>query len=116
MDKLTYAGEHLLTGSAIAHALLEYAQALAGTGEAATIRIPTVDPAGDAGWAEVLVGPASQLVTVRIETDLPEPVDPELVEELASRTAGLRRRAAPTGVILPNESSPERGYSTEYDL
>ena len=116
MDKLTYAGESLLTGSAIAHALIEYAQALAGTGEAATVRIPTVDQSGVPGSAEVLVGPASQLVTVRIELDLPEPVDADLVDDLVARTVDLRRRAAPAEGILPVEHPPHQGYSSEYDL
>ena len=41
MDRIHCAGNSILTGSAIAAALLEYAEALAKVGTSATVEIPT---------------------------------------------------------------------------
>ena len=43
MDRIHYAGDSILTGTDIAHAMLEYARALAQVGSSATVEIPTVD-------------------------------------------------------------------------
>lgn len=100
MDRINYAGDAIFTGSAIAHALLDYAQALAQVGASATVRIPTIDPAGATGAAEVLVGPASQLFSSTIVTDLPEVVDADLVTRLSAQSVRLRREGAPTSTAV----------------
>ena len=64
MDRIHYAGDSILTGSEIARALLDYAQALAVAGTSATVDIPVVDEGdGSIGRSELLIGPASQLIS-----------------------------------------------------
>ena len=93
MDRLYYSGDSVLTGSAIAQALLEYASALADVREAATVRIPTRLPDGSTGHSTVLVGPASQLITDEQPGEHDELVDEQLVAFLRSETRKLRNVA-----------------------
>jgi hypothetical protein len=89
MERIDYAGKTLLTGSAIAHALLSYAQALAQQSTSATVTIPVQHDDGSRHNAEVLIGPASQLVSEDYETGGPELEDEEVVAALNAATARL---------------------------
>lgn len=115
MERVAYAGEQFLTGSAISHALISYAQALAAVGEAGAVTIPIVGDNGDPGSAEVLVGPASQLVATHVPTDLPEPTDPALVETLRRKTAELTARTSSVAGPYVEEHPVEEPY-TDWDL
>lgn len=95
MDRISYAGESLLTGTAIARALFDYAQALAEVGSSGTIEIPTIDANGHAATASLLVGPASQLVSTTIATDLTEVEDEALVATIKARAVDLRAHGGP---------------------
>ena len=90
MDRIHYAGDSILTGSAIARALLEYAQALAKVGTSATVDIPTRESDGSLGRSSLLVGPASQLIADAEESAYDEIVDDELVAHFEQETAKLR--------------------------
>ena len=61
MHRIHYAGDSILTGSAIARGVLDYAQALAQVGASATVDVPTRESDGSRGHVEMLIGPASQL-------------------------------------------------------
>mgnify|MGYP001618817495 CR=1 FL=1 len=90
MDKITYAGESFLTGSAIAHALLDYAQALAQTASSAMVPIPTVDGAGQRVRSEILLGPASQILSTTVSSEVAEVEDADLVARLSEAANRLR--------------------------
>ena len=92
MERITYAGNTLVTGSAIAHAVLEYARALAEAGIADTVVIPTVAEDGAPERVEMLIGPASQLMSGSTRAHGPELEDEETVAELGRRTRGLISR------------------------
>jgi len=97
-----YAGEDLLTGTLIADAVLEYAQALAETEGSATVEIPVIGTGGQAVASTFLLGPSSQLIAVELpEFEGEELTDPELVSRLEELTAQLKR---PVGRALPSES------------
>ena len=64
MRAIHYAGEDLLTGSLIADAVLNYAQALAQSDSSDTVDIPVVGSGGAVVSSTFLLGPASQLVAV----------------------------------------------------
>lgn len=113
---MSYAGEYFLTGSEIAHALLEYAQALAQVQASATVRIPTVDASGRAGSSEVLVGPASQLISSAVEVDVPDPEDAELLAHLRESTAALHIERAPIGGADAETPALAADYLDDYDL
>ena len=90
MKSIIYAHTELLTGDAIAVAVLHYSAALADNGLAETIEIPIIDPDGSRSTALMLIGPASQIVATGVLADIDELVDPAVVAELTRRTRMLR--------------------------
>jgi hypothetical protein len=90
MKSIIYAHTELLTGDAIAIAVLHYGAALADNGLAETIEIPIIEPDGSRSTALLLIGPASQIVAKGADTGFPELRDDDLVAELARRTRMLR--------------------------
>ena len=90
MDQIQYAGNTLITGSDIAHAVLGYAQALASKGDSATITIPVLHDDGSVVPAELLIGPASQLIAEPYESDAPEIEDADVVGWLSDQRAKLQ--------------------------
>lgn len=95
MDRIHYAGDSILTGSEIARAVLDYAEALAQAGTAATVTIPTIDAAGQRGQSTILVGPASQLITDSVPSEFEDIVDELLVARLARDARQLRLEGPP---------------------
>ena len=94
---IVYAGEELMTGDDIAQALLKYSEALAKSGSAATVEIPTMTDDGTRSMATVLVGPASQIVARAVDPSFDELLDPAVVEHLTALTTELRPgRGAPS--------------------
>lgn len=89
MRRIVYAGTAFYTGDALAEALMEYARALARHGIADTIFVPGRTLQGEQDRIEVLVGPASQIVSEPVDLDGGEIEDAELVQSLGERTAQL---------------------------
>jgi hypothetical protein len=89
MDRIHYAGNTLVTGSSIAHALLAYAQVLAAHSDSATVTIPIVHEDGSIVSAEILIGPASQLVSETYDSAVPELEDADVVAHLTSAASRL---------------------------
>ena len=91
MQQITYAGDHFVTGTEIAKALVSYAAALGQQGRAATVEIPVRhDGGGQPRVVSFLVGPASQLVTEEVDADGADEIrDDNLVARLRSLTAEL---------------------------
>jgi hypothetical protein len=102
MDRIHYAGDIVLTGSDIAHAMLDYAKALARTGDSATVNIPVRREDGTQGRAEFLIGPASQLVSETVPSDGDEIIDTEIV---ASFTAAARSLGTPEAAPVATDYS-----------
>jgi len=100
MRRVYYSSGSMLTGDAIAQAVLEYAEALAKDGRADIVEIPVVLASGGQGTATLLVGPSSQLASVTEESDLRPPVDQGLVDD-------LNRRAMRLGNPRPGVSQPQ---------
>ncbi|ARC58542.1 hypothetical protein AS850_15750 [Frondihabitans sp. 762G35] len=93
MELIHYADGSIMTGSAIAQALLDYAQVLASRGSAATVQVPTRMDDGTLGSATFLLGPASQIVAVTTTSPFDEVEDAALVERLETETARQRGAA-----------------------
>lgn len=89
MQLLHYANGALLTGTDIAHALVDYAESLARHGSSASVDIPIREADGSLGRANFLIGPASQIVGETTSSDYDEVVDTELVASMRARTARL---------------------------
>jgi hypothetical protein len=94
MHRVHYAGGSVLTGDAIAAALLDYASALARRASSATVDIPVREEDGSQGIAQVLIGPASQFVTTHEPGPGDEILDDELVERFTAATRTLDSSAA----------------------
>lgn len=94
MERIHYAGGTIITGTEISRALLQYAAALARNDTSATVDVPVLDEKGRTTVANMLIGPASQLVSLTEVGDDEEIVDEELVAELRTRTEQLGPRRA----------------------
>ena len=114
MDRVHYAGHSVLTGTEIAHALLDYAQALALTGGSATVEIPTLNGDGSAGRSEILVGPASQLISDNEDSEHADVVDETLVAYLREEAVKLRAHGAPSAVAAALGDRSDRDQ-TDFD-
>jgi hypothetical protein len=102
MDRIHYAGDSILTGSAIAKALLEYAEALAKVGASATVDIPTREADGSLGRSSLLVGPASQLIADAEVSEYDEVIDDALVAYFDKEAARLRGEGGPSHSVQAN--------------
>jgi hypothetical protein len=111
MKLIHYAGETLLTGDDIADAVLRYASALASRDESATVAIPVRLSSGAIADANLLVGPASQLVAVPQESALEEIIDLELLARI-EREVGLLSQGHPQTEI---QSSGHSGANVPND-
>lgn len=89
MRRVYYSSGSVLTGDAIANAVLEFAEALAKDGRADIIEIPVILGSGNRGTATLLVGPSSQLASVTEESEFAGPIDDLLVDDLRQRARRL---------------------------
>jgi hypothetical protein len=112
MRKIDYAGTAFYTGNDVAEALLDYARALARHGIADTVFVPGRTAQGDLDKIEVLLGPASQIVSEPIDLVGPELDDPELVAKLTDLAARL---APHKPSIEPMETADGVGGAGEFD-
>ncbi len=99
MRRIRYAGDSVVTGDDIASVVIEYSEALAKANTAASIDIPVRIGQGDIGTATLLVGPASQLISVPEPDDTAEIVDEGVVAELRDRIDEL----GPMHVVLAED-------------
>ncbi len=89
MKYVVYGDNRVMTGTAIAEAVLAYAAALGENGTTDIVEIPSADAEGFGTTAEVLLGPASQIMVEDAPDDELEPEDEDLVNELVRRTAAV---------------------------
>ena len=117
MHRINYAGSSILTGTEIAHALLDYAQALAQADTSATVELPTIDGNGAIGRSEILVGPASQLIADAEDSSYNDLVDDALVARLRKTANDLRAHgvAAPTALTVSPDDFGASGDATDWD-
>jgi hypothetical protein len=113
MKNIHYAGEVLMTGDAIADAVVQYAETLAKHGTSASIGIPVVTDSGVTTEANFLLGPASQLVAVTMDSDFADPQDDELIARMTAEKSKL------DGVEIRSASGVEPDppdYDLRFDL
>lgn len=94
MEMIYYANGTLRTGTNISRAVLAYAGALARRNSSATVDIPVRRADGTVGRANLLLGPASQLLAETYADEGAEIEDAELVDTL---NAQIRSLAGGTG-------------------
>jgi len=89
MKRIHYASGTMLTGDAIADALMRYAAALATRASAAEVHAPAIFESGEPGEITLLLGPASQILTEHEPFDGAELRDDAFVHDLDERIARL---------------------------
>jgi hypothetical protein len=114
MDRIHYSGDSILTGSKIAHALLDYAQALAQVGTSDTVEVPTVHEDGTPGQSNILIGPSSQLISDVETSGFDDVVDDALVADLEGKADRLRRFGTSSPASEAHPIEPAVGWS-EFD-
>jgi hypothetical protein len=68
MKRVTYAGETFLTTDPVANALVDYAAALGRSGKAEVVELPALDDNGEPHQVRLVIGPASQMSAVEVDT------------------------------------------------
>lgn len=94
MKRIHYASGSLLTGDAIADAVVRFAAALADNATAAEVHAPAILDDGEVGEALLLLGPASQMLAESETYAGPELRDDDFVAMLGERVAALGPKRA----------------------
>ncbi|MBT1633109.1 GAF and ANTAR domain-containing protein [Curtobacterium flaccumfaciens] len=94
MKYLVYGISRVMTGDAIADAVLAYSVALAQHSTTDVINVPTADAHGVATTVGLILGPATTVLTEPAPDDELEPEDDGFVAELARRTARFTRHVS----------------------
>lgn len=89
MRKLFYAGGHVIISDQVCKAILRYGRALAKADSADLIVFPALSDENRRGMAHILIGPASQLLSVPSEDIGIDLDDSRMVEILEGRTKNL---------------------------
>ena len=115
MYRLHYAGDSIVTGTEIARALLDYAQALAQAGTSSTVDVPTLNEDGSPGRPEILIGPASQLIADAEISGFDEVVDEALVAYMRGEATRLRNFGTHAPRAEPTAADGSPGFE-DYEL
>jgi hypothetical protein len=89
MQIIHYGEATYVTGDAVAHAVIEYAKALARAESSDTVAMPFRRDDGTNGQLELLIGPASQIVLERTDAVGGEILDQDLVDDVMRRVGLL---------------------------
>lgn len=92
MQRVFYADQTFLTDERVAKALLAYARVLATVGQADVVRVPGVDEDGRVRHFELVIGPASQMLSR--DTD-DATVEMDVAGTVLDLTERLERRLPP---------------------
>lgn len=96
MHRVWYANTDFLTDDRVADALTRYAEVLALVDSADVVRVPGIDRGGNAREVTVLIGPSSQILTMKTD-------DGHVELEVDAALADLdrrRRRRLPSAAEL----------------
>jgi len=123
MKRLHIGGSSLLTGDALADAVLDYASALARSGGVEVVDLPIVDESGEPHDARIVLTPTTVIWsrTITAIEGEEDPVDDDLVRFLRERAphgvgALERDPARADGVEHPEGSRPLEHDSAGYEL
>jgi hypothetical protein len=108
MMKLEYAGGEVLLSDEASRVLLRYAESLAMHDSSDTVTLPVVTVEGVPGEAEILVGPASQLLAL--------PTAEDHVIDDAAAIAVMREKMAALQPSRPVPVQPEDSSQVADDM
>ncbi|MGO4691478.1 hypothetical protein [Glaciibacter sp. 2TAF33] len=104
MKRVSYAGESFLTTDSVADALVDLTAALGRSQNADVVEVPAVDTNGDVLTVRLVVGPASQLSAVHVESGYPDPDTGDTVGRLQDRVRTLDHPNVATMTPAPDTS------------
>jgi hypothetical protein len=111
MKRIYYASGSVLTGDRMADTVVSYAAALASRELSDTVDIPIALPDGEVARAQLLIGPASQLVVVPEPDALNGPEDDATIAELSKRRLQL---SSPHPQAIDEPLSPYYAEGNDY--
>lgn len=111
MKQVTYAGKSFVTGSNIADAVVRLTAALGLSHETATVSIPAVDENGHRTTADLVLGPATEVLAIAVLSDFDEIVDQAIVAALDERV----RLLAPPRAVASSTDMPRVAHLGEFD-
>lgn len=106
---LHYTGGSVLMADDVCDALIRYARVLAAAQSSDVLVVPVVDAAGVLVTAELLIGPASQLLAVPVPGTEETGRDQTVIDDIEKRTRLLH---APVAVT---QEMPEASTSFDHD-
>ena len=104
MKRVSYAGETFLTTDAVADALVDLTAVLGRSHKAEVVELSAVDENGETREVRLVVGPASQISAVHVETEYEEPDTGDTVKRLQARARSLEHPNVATMTQAPNTS------------
>jgi len=107
MKRLYHPGGSIVTGTALADAVMRYAEALVNRGGTDVVDIPMIAEDGSLGRAQFLIGASSQLVTVTTAEVAAELTESETTQALREKTVSGPCQAAPMDRGGPQLWSPQ---------
>jgi hypothetical protein len=107
MKRVSYAGESFLTTDTVADALVDLTAALGRNQKAEVVEVPSVDLEGRTQAVRLVVGPASQIVAIHVDSRWGEP-------EVGDTVTRLQEQARATD--QPNVAVPSFAAGTIFDL
>ena len=113
MKRVSYAGVSFLTTDGVADALLRFVAALGLKQKAETVEIPAVGDRGDMVPVQLVIGPASALVSMPETSDIEDPDTSAAISSLNRRADALAR---PRAVAYLDQSGGERQFYDEDGL
>ncbi|NRD27364.1 hypothetical protein [Frigoribacterium sp. VKM Ac-2836] len=108
MKRIHYADEYIVTGDAIAAAIVEYARSLALKNKSDMVDLPGMDRGGVHQRFQILLGPASQMLVSEEQTGETEIEDAGLVDEIEVRIGRLSG-------VEPQSAEPAEGIPLDSD-
>ncbi|MCU1482135.1 MAG: hypothetical protein JWQ19_2921 [Subtercola sp.] len=90
MKRISYSGGSFLTTDGVADALLHFVAALGSSHRAEAIEIPVMRDDGEEDTVQLVIGPASELVSVTESTAFSAPDSRDAIARLNALTDSLR--------------------------
>jgi hypothetical protein len=109
MMTLHYTGGSVLMADDVCDAVIQYARVLAATQSSDVLIVPVVDERGEVVTAELLIGPASQLLAVPVSGAREHGRDQRVIDDIRKKA---RRIDSP---VAPTQEIPEASASFDHD-
>jgi hypothetical protein len=106
MRLVSYADEHFRTTDAVANAVLRYSMLLANGDSSDVIRIPVIVDT-DQTWAEIIIGPSSQITTLEVRDHDKDDVldDSAIVADISRRSDQVEQDRKPMQAQISDSGS-----------